>query len=283
MVLAILVAVIVFAVAFMPASSISRNQVDRNDGFRNGDYFIYDATGTYDNTSIAGSYNLTIKEVGKGAIGGYQGLNSNLPELDSLMNRIDGLSLMSFVGQEIGTGKVNTSFGVKEVKQEFQGKDGWAAIGYVGSNPQVLYGCAVNGPSFHLDLRLSKTNNTFAIANNTASITPLTREDQQSGPGTPTYYPGQNGTLWMTFYYSKGAHLHFNITAVDTNVYGFSEANMLSMAENGPYAYDLAVTRLHVANETVDTILPPGYYILIIIGHEAENRTGRLDYKVSSY
>jgi hypothetical protein len=121
----------------MPSPSVSRDQVGLTDGFRNVDYFIYDATGTYNNTSIAGFYNVTILgEIRKDGMGGYQGLASNLPELDRLMNRIDGLSLMSFVGQDIAVGKVNISFGVKEIKQEFRGMDGRVAIAYTGSDPQ---------------------------------------------------------------------------------------------------------------------------------------------------
>jgi hypothetical protein len=129
---------------------------------------------------------------------------------------------------------------------------------------------------------LNQTNNQYAIANNTAPITPLVRQDSRSGNGT-TYNLEHGGVTWQTFYFSKGARLHFNMTANDTNVYGFSEANIRSMAENGPYAYDMAVTRLHVANETVDTILPSGLYVLILGGHGAENSSGRFDYEVSAY
>ena len=64
----------------------SKGSSDLPYGLRGGDYFIYDATGTYNNSIIAGIYNLTlVGNVSRGSGGGYSYLNSTIPELNRLM------------------------------------------------------------------------------------------------------------------------------------------------------------------------------------------------------
>jgi hypothetical protein len=265
---AILVAVIMVTTVvliYLP----SKDSADLPYGLKGGDHFVYAATGTYNNTNISGFYNVTlIGNVSRNIVGGYSYLNSTIPDLNRLLNDQIGFSLLSAKGFNIGVGKIATPFGIKDVFQVFQVYDGGTVVYFQGYDPQVIYGCAVNGPNLHLDLLLNQTNNQYAIENDTLPLEWQAQTPTPSGNGIPLRFgPEQNFN--DLFYFSNGANLSYNINASGkngSNIYCYNEANMQSMANGGPYAYDLRLTKLDFMNETVGAILPPGYFELAFYG-----------------
>jgi hypothetical protein len=51
------------------------------------------------------------------------------------------------------------------------------------------------------------------------------------------------------------------------DVYGFSEGNIRSMAEGGPFAYDMKATQMAVGNVSETLTMPPGTYVLVFQFH----------------
>ena len=260
---AIVVVIVIIAVAVLIYSP-SKSSNNLPYGLKGGDYFIYDATGTYNNTSISGYYNLTlVGNITRNLVGGYSGLYSTIPQLNHMMNNNDKLDLMTAQGWDVGVGKIGTPFGIKEVFQVFQDHDGWAVVYYQGSDPLVVYGCAVNGPNFHLDLVLNQTNNQYVIDNNTSSLELQNQPPTQSGRSI-TCMIAANSSFSDLCYFPNGANLTCNLTGQGSNLYCFNEANIMSMAEGGPYAYDIGMTKLDITNVTENAVVPSGYYTIVV-------------------
>jgi hypothetical protein len=231
-------------------------------GFQNGDYFSYRVTGFYNGSTVIGSFNVTIEGNGWGA---YP-INTSNQELNARLFE-DSLSFKDSSFQ-IGISSLDTPFGVKQVVDTFRPSDGWATIYYIGINPTVVYGYAVNAPDFHLDMILNTTNNQFAKSNNTEPISwhnpnlEVPSNDDIAGGNV------QIGlSTWSHFYNPNDNHLFFNLTAKDIDVYVFSESNIRSMATGGPFACDLGLTRVHASNETGDAMIFPGLYVIFATGH----------------
>jgi hypothetical protein len=68
-------------------------------------------------------------------------------------------------------------------------------------------------------------------------------------------------------YNTNSGFLHLNITATDIDVYVFSEGNIVSMANGGPFAYDIALTRIHASSDLGEAIVSPGLYIIFATSH----------------
>jgi hypothetical protein len=268
-VLAAIVVTVIMVTTVVMIYLPSKGSADLPYGLKGGDHFVYAATGTFNNTNISGFYKVAlIGNVSRNVVGGYSYLNSTIPELNRLLNAQIGFSLLSAQGFSIGVGKIETPFGIKDVFQVFRVYDGGTVVYYQGYNPQVIYGCVINAPNLHLDLVLNQTNNQYAIENNTLPLEWQTQTPTPSGNGIPFRFgPEQNFT--DLFYFSNGANLSYNISAGGKNgpnIYCYNEANMQSMANGGPYAYDLRLTRLDFMNETVGAILPTGFFELAFYG-----------------
>lgn len=245
-------------------------------GLQGGDHFLYDATGTYNNSTIGGIYNLTlVGNVSISIVGGYSYLNSTIPDLNHLINAQSGFNLLSAQGHDIGVGKINTSYGVKNVNQFFEPHKGWTVVYYQGADPLAIYGCVANGPNFHLSLTLNRTNNHYAIANNTPPHEPPARQIATSGSSRYGFDGGDH--TGQLLYLPNGADFSFNITGNGTDMYTYNEANIFSMANGGQFTYYAPMTRLNVTNSTSNLLLPPGYYITAIF---AGNGPGEYDYNL---
>ncbi len=143
--------------------------------------------------------------------------------------------------------------------------DGWLVVYYVGLDPCVVYGCTALGPDFRLDLKLSNTNDQLAIENNTSPITLAAPELRQH---LGDHFSGGYSSF-QVYYTVNGGTLHYNLTATDMDICAYSETDILSMVEGGPYAFDKNMTVNHVGNVTGVDEIPPGYFYIRLTGHQS--------------
>ncbi len=241
-------------------------------GLHDGDYFIYSILGTYNGSSINGTYKT--ERIGHGAwsIGPFK---TSSPELDQKMYN-SGISFAS--SYQLGTCKFPTPFGTKNVVWAFgfcpgpMGID-LATVSFYGIDPNVVYGYRINGPDLHLDLVLNQTNNADVKINNTNAFAWTDPNDIEFSIG------GGNVELGISegwYIVTDGARMNFTITGGSIRLYGFSEGNMLSMMEGGPFAYNSGFSRVNATNEVVETLIPQGIFVISICG--LSNETGRFEY-----
>lgn len=258
---AVVIVIVIIAAAVLMFSPPGRSR-KLPYGLQGGDHFIYDATGSYNNSRIAGIYDMTlVGNVSRSSAGGYDQLNSTIPELNRLMNQ-GGLNFLMAQGYDIGVGRINTTYGEKDVNQIFDAKNGAAVVYYQGSDPLAIYGCVANGPNFHLSLILNQTNNRYVIDNNTPPEVLPPRQAAVSG--IYRYMTIGGDVQGQLLYLPNGANFCFNITGNGTDMYTYSEANILSMVNGGQFTYYSPMTKLNVTSSTGDLVLPPGYYITAI-------------------
>ena len=237
----------------------SHIELDRT-GVHAGDYFVYNVNGTYNDMPVGGSirYNVTqgpsIETVS----------NLSDEELSSMLG--DHSSLNPFgAGTEVGTDRFATPFGVKDVVWLFSMNGGWATVSFVGTNPGVAYGFAVNGANVHLSLTLTQTSNQWTLANNTKL---LLLQPKPTNTDEITLAGIGSSPSWIPIYTEKGAHMNYSVNGSDVDVIGFSEGNIRSMAEGGPFAYDLDLHRSHLGNATGELELPKGYYFIYLTSND---------------
>ena len=202
---------------------------------------------------------------------------SDVGELNDLINNYSyssGLDMIQPLAvYDVGIGSIDTDFGTKDVTLVFQVHDGWTVVFYRGYDPYVIYGCVANGPDFHLSLILNQTNNHYVIDNNTS---PAELPHHQATVSDSYRFVTVAGDIFgRAFYLPNGANFSYNITGNGTNLYTYSESNILSMANGGPYAYYSPMTRLNVTNSMDNLILPPGYYVITLFAGQG---TGEYDY-----
>ncbi|KQM11279.1 hypothetical protein AOA80_08945 [Methanomassiliicoccales archaeon RumEn M1] len=276
---AVVAIVVMASLAFQAApAKVFRSSTD---GFRVGDHFYYDAIGTYNGTPVLGLYSTTLTHVYSNGGGGYCRLNSTAPELDALLNRY--LTMWNLFGAYvIGTGKFATPYGVKEVVQLFDIFPGFTAVYYVGWEPQAIYGCVVNGPDLHLELRLNSTNNPYAISNNTEPVA-VSRQNTPTPSGPAGVSATGNSWSGSHYYSPHGARITYDFTANGSNLYAYTEANVRSMADGGPYAYFPALTRIGAGKETGEAFLPPGEFYLFCQGREWQNEHAYFIVHIEAY
>jgi len=279
----IVVVIVIIAAAvliYSPSkSSPSNSSLSQPFGLLDGDHFYYAATGNYKNTSIDGFYNVTlVGNASRFSIGGFSYLNSTVSELNNMMNN-GGLNLMSpMVGYDVGIGTINTVFGTKNVTLVFQAHNGWAVVYYRGYDPYVIYGCVANGPDFHLSLLMNQTNNHYVIDNNTS---PVELPAQQAAKSDTYRFITNAGDIsQQVLYLTNGANFSYNITGNGTNLYTYSNANILSMANGGQFTYYSPMTWLNVTNSTGNLNLSPGYYVTTLF---AGNGPGEFDYDLKVF
>ena len=65
----------------------------------------------------------------------------------------------------------------------------------------------------------------------------------------------------------RTAHLNYSLNVSDVDVIGFSDGNVRSMTEGGPFAYDLDLFRPHSGNATGELEMPRGNYLIYFVGH----------------
>jgi hypothetical protein len=281
MIISAVIAVIIIVSILMAAILIQPSQSSNPDllstaGFRSGDYFHYRASGSFNGTAITGSFNITIYDVFDHGLGvGYRELNTSSRELNDRISKENAFGFME-TSTQVGTGSIYTPFGVKKVVETFGPYDGGAQVSYIGVSPAVPYGYVLNAADYHLDLVLDETNNSFAKMNNTESIiwhdpSPDTWPKDGTGGNVSA-----GSTTWGGLYNTNHDFLHFNITATDVDVYVFSQSNIVSMANGGPFAYDIALTRIHASTESGKAIVSPGLYVILATAHSGD--TNRFEY-----
>ena len=247
---------------FMKPSSTAEFIPLVQDGVREGDYFDYDVTGTFNNTTVNGTYRI---DMGSGLSWSIR-KNMSDPSLNATLDQ-DSPFVSLNSRNEVGTGKYSSSYGVKDVVWLFKANQKWVSICYSGTDPAIIYGAVVIGQNIHLDIILNDTDNPWAITNNTSilSLDPEpTPDTNQGGIGMVD----NNGTTGGTsFYTENGGLLQYFLNATDVDVLAYSDGNIRSMAEGGPFAFDPRLTRLHSGNMTGEIILPRGFYWIVFVGH----------------
>jgi hypothetical protein len=239
--------------------------------FREGDYLNYSISGTYEDKAVTGTYNATTLTVENGYASGFStsyGLSDQ--EVGSNLSAL-GLPSFSVSGQYVGTGRFATPFGLKEVKWNFQAHpDGLFEIDYYGIDPFVVYGGVINGKGTHLDFVLNGTANPSLKEGSTRPIATATAVFPTTTSDSLRYEGVQNVTACVPFFHPHGGTLAFNAstTAAHMDIYAFSDGNIRSMAEGGPFAYDLKATKLGAGNISEAVTMPPGLYILALLSHD---------------
>jgi hypothetical protein len=76
-----------------------------------------------------------------------------------------------------------------------------------------------------------------------------------------------------TFFTNDGGRLNYTLNATDVDVFAFSDGNVRSMAEGGPFAYDPGLYRLHSGNMDGTIDLPRGFYFIFFNGHTTVNES----------
>ncbi len=247
-------------VCIKPASSAGLILL-RQDGIREGDFFDYDVTGTFNNTSVTGTYHI---EMGSG-LSWSVWKNMSDPRLNAILDQDIPFGFFDS-SSEVGAGKYLTSYGLKDVVWLFKANQKWVSICYTGTDPAVIYGSVVNGQDFHLDIVLKDTGNPWAITNNTSTLslnpesTPDTNRGEIGGVDNA-------GVTHMTIFYTEhGGLLRYFLNATDVDILAFGDGNIRSMAEGGPYAFDPRLTGAHAGDLSDEMIIPVGFYAITFIG-----------------
>lgn len=278
----VVIAIIAAAILLVPSAP---GKTDARFAFSDGDYLNYTLFGTYRNRTVTGTYNVSLDDV----INGQATITYPFLTVSdgTIWSNISDLSLSADIlhGQDVGSGHFSTPFGVKEVKWNFRAHpEGLFEIDYYGLDPFVVYGGVVNGMDTHLDFVLNATSNPFIRENNTKPVVlswdvfPLTTSGTSRGTAL------QNATMYAPFYHPDGGTLTYSagMLAFDMDVYGFSEGNIRSMAEGGPFAYDLKATKMAVGNVSQTLTMPPGTYMLVFQYHSpAQDLTTEATYEWS--
>jgi hypothetical protein len=278
----VVIAVIGAMVLLVPAAPA---ETEARFAFRDGDHLNYTISGTYHSRAVTGTYNVSLDDVVNGqATTMYPSVNVSD---QTIWTNISDLSLSAnyLQGQDVGSGHFSTPFGVKEVKWNFRiHPEGLFEIDFYGLDPFVVYGGVVNGKDTHLDFVLKATSNPFVKENNTKPIGMTKDVFPLTTSGTSRSMVFQNVTMYAPFYHPDGGALTFSmgLHAFDMDVYGFSEGNIRSMAEGGPFAYDLKATELAVGNVSRTLTMPPRTYILAFLFHSpAQDLTTESTYEWS--
>lgn len=263
LIVAVLVSASILLVSNKPPNDNSNLYLDRS-GVHAGDVFTYTLNGMYNDTPVTGTVQV---DATSDSSYGSQTISFSNQELNSTFWDHSPLDLFGS-GTQTATGKYMTPFGVKEVVWMFRVTGGWAMINYVGANPGISYGSSVNGPNVHLSLVLTSTTNQWVGVNNTQplNLQPKIMPTEGSEGGMGGIDPA-GATSGMLFYSKNGVHLNYSLNATDVDVMGFSEGNVRSMAERGPFAYDLNLYMVHANRTTGSLEMPAGYYFIYFIGH----------------
>jgi hypothetical protein len=269
----VIIGVIVLGAALLVfvKPSIDRSSVAIEEtGLSNGDVFKYDIAGNYHGSSVTGSLLATYM-----ANNGYSTAVTAMSDADLNSTFFDHSPLSLFgTGSEVGTGKFTSSFGIKEVVWMFMVDNGWATVDYVGTNPGISYGISVNGPNVHLIITLLETANQWVKVNNTAPLVllpkPLPTDSNEGGIGGIDSAGVNSGEVIFT---NGGGRLNYSLNATDVDVLAFSDGNIRSMAEGGPFAYDPSLYRLHSGDMNGIVDLPRGFYFIFFTGHTIRNES----------
>ncbi len=249
----------ILLVTIKPPRDNSSINLDRS-GVHEGDEFVYTLTGTYNGSQVTGTF--LINAISDSSYRSQTNLTD--PELNSTIGNYP----LFGSGPQVGVGKYLTPLGVKDVVWVFGVYAGWASIYYVGANPGISYGLTVSGPNIHLNMVLDQTTNQWAKANNTHSflLSPkeIPNEANEGGMGGIDSAGSMSGEV---FYTENGGLLNYSLNATDVDVIGFSEGNVRSMAEGGPFAYDMDLYMLHGSRTTGVLEMPAGYYFIYFTGH----------------
>jgi hypothetical protein len=250
-------------------------------GLYDGDQFVYSVEGTFNDTPINGTINAKFMFPSS-----FQ-YNATFddPEFSFIFTNNSMFSIFG-QGTQVGTGMYATPFGVKGVVWTFAAGS-WATVTYVGPRPGIAYGSAINGPNVHLSIALTHTTSQWTMVNNTLPLTlqpkPFpTGAFNEGGMGGIDAQGGSSGDM---IYTENGAHMNYSIDAKDVDVISYSDGNIRSMAEGGPFAYDPNLYRLHSGNATGELEIPRGFFFMAFIGHNptTEPSSGKFSWKLTPY
>ncbi len=285
----VLFVVSVLIIITLVASSIiyfSPKQTDYNSllfsqkGVHDGDYFIYSVLGSYNGSLVNGSFKIEFPD---NSFWQSRDFNTSNPELNERLNN-SAIQFITFYF-DMGTCKFSTPFGIKNVVWTFgfiPGPEGidLASVSFFGIDPNVVYGYRINGPGLHLDLVLNQTNNADAMSGNTNpfawAIPNYIESSYQANPGVVSANRGSIKGWWI---WTDGAIMNFNITGGNIRLYGFSEGDMCSMMEGGPFAYNYALSRMNSTNVAGEAQIPQGIFLINICGLSRED--GRFEYTLT--
>lgn len=250
-------------------------------GLHEGDQFVYSVDGMFNDRPVNGT--ITAKYIASSGFGN-NGTFSD-PEFGSSFWNHSSFSIFG-QGTQVGTGMYATPFGPKGVVWTFSTAGSWATVTFVGPRPGIAYGSAINGPNVHLITALIDTTSQWVMVNNTAPLTiqpkPFQNAYDEGGLGGIDAHGSSSGE---TIYTENGGHMNYSIEAKDVDVISYSEGNIRSMAEGGPYAYDTNLFILHSGNATGDLEIPKGFFYVVFFGHNptTEPSSGVFSWKITYY
>jgi hypothetical protein len=232
-------------------------------GLKAGDEFYYSASGTYNGSTVTGDWwNMVDQGPGSWA---SKGINTSNPELNAIL---DEASVSWFSnGWNMGTSEITTPFGVKNVVWNFifrsvESGFGLAVIEYRGVDPNVPYGYVINGEGLHLEVVLNETDNVQVKDGNTRSLTWHGTYSDQKAPDSDSWRSSLGDQRYSPPYYiDEDRLLVYDITAVNADLFVFSEGNIRSMAEGGPFAFNIKASILMTGNVTGEALIPKGVFI----------------------
>ncbi len=277
--MAIVILVISSAVVILAPKQTTNPSIYSEIGLHDGDYFIYSILGTYNGSSINGSYKTERHAQGAWSIGPF---NTSSPELNEKLYNSGIVFTSSY---QLGTCKLPTPFGIKNVVWAFgfcPGPSGidFATVSFYGIDPNMIYGYRINGPDLHLDLVLNQTNNAEVKTGNTNAFAWADPNSiENSAQGNLGGVNVERGVSSGWYILTDGARMNFTITGGNIRLYGFSEGNMRSMMEGGPFAYNLGLSRINATNEAGGTLIPQGIFVVSVCG--LSNETGRFEYNLA--
>jgi hypothetical protein len=282
---AILVVVIVVSsyVLLVPNQQMEDNGsiVLVNSDLQDGDLFVYSMNGTYNGTHLSGTINAKYLSPS-----GYL-TNATFSDPDFGFVFWNATTFHLLGGSiQVGSGMYMTPFGLKGVVWTFDSNGNWATICYVGADPGISYGMSVNGPNTHLTMTLVNTTSNATMDKNTDALKLIPKQvpigEDYGGVGGIDKVGGTSGEGLFT---ENGAFLNYSLDATDVDVVGFSYGNIRSMAEGGPFAYDLAITKMHAGNMSGEFVIPAGYYFIYLTGHNktAEQSQGLFHWTMTRY
>ncbi|MDD1769637.1 MAG: hypothetical protein LUO79_00990 [Methanomassiliicoccales archaeon] len=262
----IAVSVVVMIVAAIIAVTMAPPPVTNPDlasniGLNDGNTFSYSAAGTFNGSAVVGSLNTSFAQKSWT----FQHILTSSHELNDILSSWAPSTVL-----QMGPMKFATPFGLKDVVCTFAlwllpGGVGMATMSYIGVNPNIAYGFAVNAPGLHLMLTLNQTNNDHVKTDN---HNPITWRSPVTGPTPPTQGGSNLNAAWGShstwFYAPNGGHIFYNITGEKVDICAFSETNLRSMAEGGPFAYNVQVTRVGAGNESGDAVVPSGLFMIVM-------------------
>jgi hypothetical protein len=257
----------------LPAHSNKGHQI-----LRAGDSLNYSITGSSNNTAFTSNYNFTIGEAEESGIS-YQSRLIIPPEVAVIptvghdfvpywaMDRLNNQNC-------IGTEKIETSFGLKSVKEFFYFDNGEAILYDIGLDSLIVYRWIVSSASgeYNYIFELAETNNTKI-----SSVDTVMQPVDIKGLNAPSLAQGTMDVFRLmerawgygSVEVGKGQQLHY-IAAGNITVYVFTIADLRSIEMTGQFRFNASLSRLAGDPGETNVTVEPGTYWYVMNYQGAE-------------